>query len=272
MYAAVRSSQVAKKKNSMALFEVISKSRDKNPDSEVLVPDWVKPGQQAPDAQASAILEPIAPEPEIETPAPQDEQAVSEAPTPSAPVLPTTSTWEPRPSSDAPKTSDLPVWSTDGGRLTLSLNYVSCLVVSTGVLLLIAGAFWLGRTTAPSPVIPGRTGQPVVKRQVGKYYMVIQTLDGFTTATMAEAKQIVKFCSASGEPSEVKQVGKNLIVWSATPFDSRNSEEVIAHALFVQNELGVKYARKYGSKYKFRQPQKNGKLVPVLYPYTRDRR
>ena len=256
----------------MALFEVISKSRDKNPDSEVLVPNWVKPDQQDPQDQEPAAPEPIAPEPEIETPAPQDEEAVSEAPAPSAPILPTTSTWEPRPASDAPKTSDLPVWSTDGGRLTLSLNYVSCLVVSTGVLLLIAGAFWLGRTTAPSPVIPGRTGQPVVKRQVGKYYMVIQTLDGFTTATMAEAKQIVKFCSANGEPSEVKQVGKNLIVWSATPFDSRNSEEVIAHALFVQNELGVKYARKYGSKYKFRQPQKNGKLVPVMYPYTQERR
>ena len=276
VYAAARSSQVAKKKKSVALFEVISKTRDKNPDSEVAVPDWIKPpGQsdqqnqeaQAPDAQGAAAREPVPPEPEAQGPASPDEVAAPEAPSP--PTLPTTSTWEPRRSSEAPKTSDLPVWSTAGGRLTLSLNYVSCLVVSMGVLLLIIGAFVLGRMTASDPAPPGRSGKPVVKRQVGKYYLVIETLAGKTREARAEAERIVKFCNANGEPSQVQLLGDNLIVWSLTPFDSPKKEEVLAHALFVQNELGAKYARKYGSKYKFIQPQKNGKLAPDLYPYTK---
>ena len=265
--AAARSSQVPKKKNAMALFEVISKTRDKNPDSEVTVPDWIKPsGQsarqaQAPGAEEPAPHEPVSPEPETQTPAPPE--------TPSPPTLPTTSTWGPRRLSDAPKISDLPIWSTAGGRLTLSLNYVSCMVVSMGVLLLIIGAFVLGRMTASDPAPPARGGQPVVKREVGKYYLVIETLAGDTREARAEADRIVKFCNASGEPSQVQLLGRNLIVWSLTPFDSAKSEEVIAHALFVQNELGAKYARKYGSKYKFVQPQKNGKLAPILYPYTK---
>ena len=271
---------MAKKKNAMALFEVISKTRDKNPGSEVTVPNWMKPGHQdqapqdqAPDVEAPEAQEPAPPEPEAQTqtPASQTEVASPEAEAPNAPALPTTSTWEPRRSPEGPKMSDLPMLSTDGGRLTLSLNYVSCMVVSMGVLLLIIGAFVLGRVTAPdsSPPAGASTGKPVVKRQVGKYYLVIQTLDGRTPEARVEADRIVKFCSANSEPSEVKLLDKNLIVWSLTPFDSAKSEEVIAHALFVQNELGAKYARKFGSKYKFIQPQKNGKLVPVLFPYTK---
>lgn len=154
--------------------------------------------------------------------------------------------------------------------MILSLNYVTCLVASMGVLLLIIGAFVTGRMTASnSTPIAGGGRQAVVKRQVGKFYMVIETLKGRSPEARAEADRIVKFCGANGEPSEVQLLRENLIVWSLTPFDSKNSEEVTAHALHVQNELGAKYARQYGSKYKFSQPKKNGKLVPVLYPYAK---
>jgi hypothetical protein len=282
MYAAARSSQVAKKKNSMALFEVISKTRDKNPDSEVSVPNWIKPssGQedQEPEVQVPAVeaqdaLDTL--EPETQTPEPRQEEEEVATPKPEtliSPTLQTTSTWEPRRSPEPPKSSDLPIWSTSGGRLILSLNYVTCLVASMGVLLLIIGAFVIGRMTASdsTPIAAGGgRRQAVVKREVGKFYMVIETLKGRSPEARTEADRIVKFCNANGEPSQVQLLGQNLIVWSLTPFDAKNSEEVTAHALHVQNELGAKYTRQYGSKYKFSQPKKNGKLVPVLYPYTK---
>jgi len=274
----------------MALFEVISKSRDKNPDSEVTVPNWIKPSSGEPDqtagepqVQDSAAEEPAAPESETQTSAPLEEVAAAEPKSPSTPVLPTTSTWEPRRSPETPKVSNLPIWSTSGGRLILSLNYVSCLVVSTGIVLLIVAAFVVGHMVGSRPATPAgaQSGQPVVKRQVGKYYMVIETLNGNTREARAEADQIVKFCAANGEPSEVQLLPKvvngkvvkgqgNLIVWSLTPFDSPKSEEVRAHALHIQNELGPKYARKHGSKYKFNQPEKNGKLVPLMFPYGKN--
>ena len=268
---------MAKKKNSMALFEVISKTRDKNPDAEVTVPNWIKssseqPDQETrePDVQESAVEEdPPCPEPEAQSGASLEEIAPSPPKAPPSPALQTTSTWEPHRSDDTPEKSDLPIWSTAGGRLTLSLNYVSCLVASTGILLLIITAFVLGRITASSVAPPVKTGQSVVKRQVGKYYMVIETLDGKTRQARAEADRIVKFCGENGEPAQVQLLGKNLIVWSLTPFDSPKSEEVRAHALHVQNELGAKYARKYTSKYKFNQPEQNGKLVPIMYPYSK---
>jgi hypothetical protein len=318
---------VAKKKNSMALFEVISKSRDKNPDSEVLVPDWVK-GQKAPEAQPAppeaAPVEETAPVEEaappettevepVETPSPVEppsevmETPLIDAMTPEPepqpePALqapetldtpePTAAYQEPPPASsvysaqaqaqtdDLDKTTQTPIWNTDGARLTISLNYISCLVASIGILLLIIGAFALGRATAPSATIAGPTGPTTIKREVGKYYMVIQRFTGRGPEVQAEAERIVKFCAANGEPSQVQLTpryvnGKvvkgqyNTIVWSATPFDSRQSEEVSGHGLFIQNELGAKYAKKYGSRFRFIQPQRNGKIAPTMYPYKK---
>ncbi|MCP4378813.1 MAG: hypothetical protein GY794_21885 [bacterium] len=301
---------MAKKKNSMALFEVISKNRDKNPDSEVIVPDWVKPGgQQAPtgaqppevpaqspvvpvevvapisEPEPIPVLEPAAeaiPEPEPQSPAPLLEEV---APTEEIPVLQTTSTWGPRQTSESPEVSDLPIWSTVGGRLILSLNYVSCLVASTGVLLLILAAFWIGRSTAPDSTPVAQNSKNAIKRIPGKYYMALQIFPDDSDASWAEARRMAAFCNANGdgEQADVQTIyaskrvdgrivrgKKYLIVWSATPFNSQTSEEVTAHALFIQNGLGVKYAQKYrSSKYKFIQPQRSGKLIPKMYIYKK---
>jgi len=307
---------VAKKKNSMALFEVISKSRDKNPDAEVLVPGWVK-GQKEPEAPAppveepapqqteevepvetpSAVVqpppaEPVAPEPE---PQPEPEQTFEPEPqapetmeAPEPPMFQPPTEPEPSPySAQTEQTADdkpaeTPIWSTDGARLTISLNYVSCLVASIGILFLIIGAFVLGRATAPSETIATPTSQATIKRQPGKYYMVIERFAGNGPEVRAEAKRVAEFCNANGEPAQVQLIprvvnGKivrgqgNLIVWSATAFDSPQSEEVSGHALFIQNELGAKYAKKYGSRYRFLQPQRNGKIAPTMYPYKKRR-
>jgi hypothetical protein len=341
--AAVRSSQVAKKKNSMALFEVISNTRDKNPDSEVIVPEWVRPGyqeeqakkaqqaqqekqaeqekqaQQASEPQEPTAPEPVAPKPVVPkapaptplipeppqkeqtelivpktvapktvVPEPVDPEPVVQAPVTQAPApqddvdttqeaspRPTTSTWEPRhhtndDAPETPKTAGNPIWSTDGERLTLSLNYISCMVVSMGVLLVVVLAFFLGRMTASPETTPAKAQSTVIKREVGKFYMVIQTLSGGNTAaTRAEANRIADFCNKNGEPAEVKSLRGNLIVWSARPFDSKVGEEVRGHALSLQNELGPKYANQYASKYRFAQPQRNGKLAPIMFPYTK---
>lgn len=336
---------MAKKKNSMALFEVISKTRDKNPDAEVLVPGWAKQGQEEPQPPAPAEVPPAPPvEPPAEIEAPTEAQA--EAPTEaqtaaveqSAPVIeaaePTETPAEtaeiepieqiepePEPEPDEPETNvievaapqpqqtfeapaaaprpawrdrktdtdadgdgdgDRPMWSTDGGRLTISLNYVSCLVASIGILFLIIGAFALGRATGSSddPIVPKKQG--AIKRIDGKYYMVIQRLPDRSVESAAEARRIAEFCNANGEPAQVQLIPKvvnrkivpgkgHLIVWSGKPFNTPRSEEVKAHAMFVQNELGAKYARKYGSRYKFRQTGANGNLAPLMYPYKKRR-
>jgi hypothetical protein len=278
----------------MALFEVISKNRDKNPDSEVIVPDWVKPGgQQAqvdaqppetpvqpPEVPAEVVAPEPTPEPEPQGPVPLLEEVT---PTREVPVLPTTSTWEPRPASESPGVSDLPIWSTVGGRLILSLNYVSCLVVSAGILLLILAAFLIGRATAPDAAPIVENAKSAIKRIPGKYYMVLQKFPDNSSTSRAEADRMVAFCDASadGERADVRLIPKvvngkiikgkgSLIVWSATPFNSQTSEEVTAHALFIQNDLGAKYAQKYrSSKYKFTQPKKNGKLAPKMYMFKK---
>jgi len=336
----------------MALFEVISKTRDKNPDSEVLVPGWVKPGkkdQQPPEPEATpqeagpqepaaptpptppaaptpppepepetvvqedpapktAVPEPSAPEPKTADDEPAAKKAAppktmfSEAPTqvpdtpeveepvkppkpvglsaytdsqePAPPVV-ETSTWEAGATDGTPEeiSDQPPIWSTDGSRLTLSLNYVSCLVASIGLLLVLIASFVLGRMTAsPATTASNAAGAVAVRRETGKFYMVVQILPGRGEAAMAEAKRIAKFCIENKEPAEVKLLNNNLIVWSATPFDAKSGEKVIKHALKLHNELGPKYAAKYGSSYRFAQPQRNGQLVPLMYPYTKPKK
>ena len=288
-----------KKKNSMALFEVISKTRDKNPDSEVVVPGWVKPNQQDPQAQepqdtAPQEPEPQKPEPQAPVTAPKTPEApqasevtqdpeASEVTSTPAPAIQTTSTRTPRRPIERPETPEPPIWSTDGGRLTLSLNYVSCMVASMGLLLLIVGAFVLGYMTASPGATDAQSKQTVVKRVAGKYYMIISKLADESNASRAEANRMAAFCNANGEPAEVKLLPRvvnnkvvkgqgNLIVWSATPFDSPSGEDVSAHALSIQGVLGVKYAEKYGSNNKFIQPQKNGRLAPIMFEYKPKKR
>jgi len=271
--------QVAKKKDSVALFEVISKSRDKKSDSEIAVPGWAKPAAQgdqpAEAAEATEAVEavetaeatePVEPVEAAETPEPteptEQEGYVAEVQTPAPVTLQTTSTRTPRPAAASTGLAGRPMLDTADGRLTVSLNYVSSMVAAVGLLLLMSIAFVLGRMTAPAPSPPVEAA----KWQVGQYYLVIETLEGITPKARAEADRIVKFCKANNEPCEVQQLDSNLIVWSMTPFDSPKDELAKAHALKIQNELGSKYQQKYGTKYRFSQ-QKNGVFNPVFFPY-----
>lgn len=318
-----------KKKNSMALFEVISKTRDKNPDSEVIVPGWIRPGQkdqepQTPAPQSDAPVEPVeptpvetpqkAPEPESSTPlleeASQKQNATDEevqqpviqefkspepaettasgpadapAPQPKPAPKPMTSATlatptRQTPSTATPGTDNPPLWSTEGGKLTLSLNYVSCTVAAMVLLFLIVTAFVIGRVTGGADQTVEPVNPLTIARKVDKFYMVIQTLPNMSAEAKTEADRIAWFCNLNGEPATVQKIpgrtaaSSYLIVWSATPFDKETGPDVTKHAQMLQDKLGVKYAEKYESEYKFTQPEEEGKLTPKMYPLPKKRR
>jgi hypothetical protein len=266
---------VTKKKDSVALFEVISKSRQKRGDSDLGVPGWIEP--------------PEAPRQQAEKPSVPARQAAAIPQAPSRPVE--------------------PAIGVVGGRLTVSLNYVSCMVIAMGLLVLLLAAFWLGRATGGAAkgepteagvagftegqstggsITEGGTRPPpstghqkatdvtrsaefhlpvtrVPKRVSGKYYLVIESIKKNTDAATQktnreEADRIIEFCKQKGEPSELRSMKGRFIVWSLTPHDSSESEAALRHARFIQDNLGKEYFEKYKT-YKFLHT-KNGKFTP----------
>ena len=235
---------MVKKRNSVALFEVISKSKEKSSQADMGVPAWM--GGTAQDEDA--------PKPD--------------SPVPAAPKLP------PLP---APPVRTAPLMTTAGGRLQLSLNYVSCLVIAVGLVLLLAGAFWLGRKTAPAPQTgEGRmkaefragllsendtagagAAKTLPKRIPGKYYIVIESTRGTDAWHLAQAEKIARFCIERNEPAEVRKYPatsrsrEQYVAWSLTPFDSPTSEAATQHARGIE-KLGEEFFELHGD-YKFLQ-------------------
>jgi len=266
---------VTKKKDSVALFEVISKSRQKRGDSDLGVPGWIEP-PEAPPQQAEAPPVPVR---QAEAPPSPARQAAAIPQAPSRPVE--------------------PAIGVVGGRLMVSLNYVSCLVIAMGLLVLLVAAFWLGRATGgaarvePTEAVgtglnegkstgetiaggdtrppPGAEYQETTevtrlpKRVSGKYYLVIESIKKNTDAASRkanrkEAERIIEFCKQKGEPSELRSMKGRFIVWSLTPHDSSGSEAALRHARFIQDNLGKEYFEKYKT-YKFLHT-KNGEFAP----------
>lgn len=245
---------MARKKNSVALFEVISKTKDGRGRDDIRIPDWA--GGQAQSADAAGAK-------------PQD------APPP------------------------LPAYQHAGGdfassledtaprRLTVTLNYVSCAAAVVGLMVLVGGAFWLGRVTGPAgPVhaagagLPGNKAKlpakpPIPKRVVGKYYLVIQQLPGKSAQNLTDARGIAKFCNANKVPAEVWQTASYYYVWGYRAWDTYQATltpEALRYAQEIE-KLGREYSRyaaRSGGKLKrhdFRQ-RKDGKLEPHFKPHT----
>lgn len=81
-----------------------------------------------------------------------------------------------RTEQDMPKPADEPVMSVSGGRLRVSLNQVSAIVLFLAIILLGAGAFFLGRRTAPKTPAPAHgaaTGGSDSGRPGGKHPSVV---------------------------------------------------------------------------------------------------
>ena len=252
-----------RKKNSMALFEVVAREKQKTHKAVLTVPDWMKrrPAANAPE-QAPPIPPPADVPPEGQYAGPQEPAPAVEAPAPA------------RRSGAAAAGGE--VLSVSDGRVTLSLNYVSCTVAGVGLVLAILAAFLLGRASAPE-VPAARAGkQPAARaglrlgvtpptapqRISGKYYLVIQELGGRTQALKADAENIAAYCRAARDDNvTVFDDGQQYLVLSGKPFDSRTGDDTREYAGDIQT-LGNRYKTDINNRYDFNQTNIQGKLDP----------
>lgn len=254
---------MARKKNSVALFEVISKAKDNRGRDEFRIPDWAGRQPQSADAAATESQDTPPSQPDYQ----RAGQEFASAPGDTAP------------------------W-----RLTLTLNSVSCAVAAVVLIVLVGGAFWLGRATGSAGPVrvagvgaggdkkettSGNTAQnpkpPAPKRVPGKYYLVIQQLPGKSTQDLADARGIEKFCKVNNTHAKVWQTSKYYYVWGFRAFDSYPATlapEALTYAKEIE-KLGREYSRhaaRSGGRLKrhdFRQ-RRGGKLEPHFKLYSND--
>jgi hypothetical protein len=256
---------VAKRRDSVALFEVIQKAG--RSEGNMAVPKWM------------------------------DRQGAVEAPGDVAP--------RPEPASRAISLGvSEPLVSIVDDRLRVSLSYVSGALVVLALVVLVAGGFALGRWSAPglpaaipdgqslrektplgrhvlgkaNPVTPGDNAKapPAPSaRQKDKYYLVIQFLPGLSQKDMDNAARIAAFCDAHGEPATVARfthpgsAKQRYIVWSLRPFGEQDSPEALAYAQKIE-DLGKQYMREApeDGRYNFQQRKRAGaSLTPQFEPY-----
>jgi hypothetical protein len=225
---------LSKKKSAKALFEVITTYRQKHPGSGPLMPEWMRRKQPS----APGQMPQLQPEP------------VAEEPLRPAATGATVRTLRPL---------SPPIIDTSDGRLNISLNYVSSVVVALGLVVLLVAMFLLGRLTAsPSaakpagakPATAARTGaadrtavdQHKARRvdyrllledqelPRGKYYFVVQVLrGGYGEEQKEDAGKIARFCG--GRPAGTRipavkatYVAKNgdryWVVLASEPFET----------------------------------------------------
>ncbi len=178
-----------------------------------------------------------------------------------------------------PKPSDAIV-STDGGKLRLSLDYTSCRVLAGVLVLLLAITFVLGRATAGNATGPDKTDQSagvtgetdgetgggnvseiahIQPRVAGKYYLVIQGMQGETQTLRDQANKIVAYLGENNLAAEVRLWPGNprqFIVWSLDPYDISDSPQARQYVENIE-ALGQRYLAG-GGQYDFRQNRDNG--------------
>lgn len=265
---------MAKRKDSIALFEVVTKRRS---DANLNVPTWM--GTKGPTGAG-------------EPPPPPPPPPASPASRPAGPGA-TSRLWS-------------SIASGAGGQLTLKLSYthliLAAAVLALVVILSVWAAYRFGLGTNPTrpaesstmsqrtplgqrvvaPVKSGaaKSGSPAVAaalpaatavRIPGKYYLVIQEMVGTSEKDQAEAQQIAAWCTAQGEPATVAghlipRTGKRFpIVWSLRPFDSPTGADALEYGKKIET-LGKTYKAQY-KRYDFRQ-QRDGKFDPWYTKYT----
>ena len=256
---------MARKKNSRALFELISKNKEKRIAAKLGVPEWMGKGQPPPLLQQAP-------------PAAVAIEAEAKAGGQPPPPLPAT--------ARRPRKAE-PFLALEDNRLKLSLSFLTATVAGVGMLVLLLGSFWLGRYTAPSSANelagtgsrqskkdngsrkdpdPGENKVPVRPvpitpvLQPGKFYLVIQTLMGSSSTDLADARKIQEFWDEKGLPAKVMSYTPRpgsrprYMVWSLKPFTlaETTGDEARSHARQVE-ELGKEYARKSSGRYSFNQ-------------------
>ena len=291
-----------KKKNSMALFEVLTGGQQSTRKRSLSVPDWMKRRSDAAEQDASPQRPPpiddvsadgeqpdrfetveAVREQSVEAPSAVVAEAADADETDDASAYDVVESrrYEAVDEPDGLETSaDRPAISVADGRVTLSLNYVSCAVAGMGLVLLVVLAFMLGRSSVSRPVAdepPGagaraglavgksphrrpRAGRPA--RISGKHYLVIQQFGGRSPGEKADAEAVVAYCEAvRGDLATVMDDGKQYLVLSGKPFDSNRSAEALEYAADV-HALGRRYKADENSKYDFNQMDRQGRLDP----------
>lgn len=246
---------MVKRKDSEALFEIIARTRASQDPAAINVPAWMskKPAQQEPEAG----VEPGQ--------APKAEQA------PPKLLLKTGPTGSRR-FQIPPALLAIRDW-----RVTVSLNFVTCAVIGLALLTLLLSMLVIGykwgasSASGPSEVppykpgvlgnkdpghIPTRLAAP--QRVNGKYYMLIQGVEGITEQHKAEAQRIVDFCNEGNLPADIGEMRdpNQYVVWSLTGFDSPDNPDAKEYAEQIK-ELGKLYKAKYKT-YELRQAYPSG--------------
>jgi hypothetical protein len=220
---------VAKKKHHVAPFEIVA-GLGKNP-----------PLQEGADEESPTPPE-VPPQPEQK---PRRHVGSGSAGTPMA------STYH----SASPVTEQA-----EPGKLTVSIGHLTAGLVIGAVILLVAGAFVLGRMTAgPSEatsagVTDGANKAP--ERLTGKYYMVIEALD-FSAAGREKAEHIVYFLQQQGVETSVERYrypeqrrGRSWVVLSYKGFPNPADPAARRFAERMA-KLGEEYSKRYSGNFEF---------------------
>lgn len=203
---------MARKKTSVPLFELMSRSRE-------MVPERRK----------------VAQDPKVELPEAGEEET-SQQPGEAAQkrqMGPSVATAPARAAEPAEVTNPFgspvePIFQTGDGRIRLNLNYVSSVVVLAGLVLLLIGMFVLGRKTAPS--IRGQYAS--VAPRGDKKYLVLADIQGQTPQNKAVLDKLEKYLYEQGVVAEVVDYArptKRYLLVSYQGFEDENSEQAQAY-------------------------------------------
>jgi len=254
---------MAKRKGSLSLFEVIGRK----PNSTGPAPaPLTGPGMIATPVQTSRAGQTPPPQARPMAAALSQNTAGSSAGQPA--VRPPAMPGQAAPPVARPTKRVEPPFERCGDQYRVSLNFTSWAIVGGALLVLLVAVFMVGRASVARPVAfagapdggsaptgesgatdGNNTGTPTDKaaaagkRQVGKYYLVIETMTlGDKQRQRADAEKIVDFLKAHDVPADLRsdRTQTHVVVWSLTPFDSDKSE--------VANDFAEKI-KKLGSQY-----------------------
>jgi hypothetical protein len=145
------------------------------------------------------------------------------------------------------------------GKLTVSMGHLTAGLIIGGAILLLVGAFVLGRMTAgpgdeTTAGMNSQVDQPL-KRVTGKYYMVIEATDGKTPADRMQAEHIVSFLESNNIRASVIPYGETR--WLVLGYQAFPSPEDPAAREYAEkiDKLGTYYDKRYPGNYDFAPPK-----------------
>lgn len=146
------------------------------------------------------------------------------------------------------------------GKLTVSIGHLTAGLVIGAVILLVAGAFVLGRMTAgPSQATSaGATdgANKAPERLTGKYYMVIEAMDGATPSEREKAEHIAWFLEQQGVEASVlryRYPRQGPVRWVVLGYKGFPNPADRAARRFAERmaKLGEEYSKRYSGNFDF---------------------